>query len=116
MSVFFSAPEGTESGKQIIPNLRLGNYRAIQRDRDLRTTFARLTLQAGKPANLNFLVVPHAPDANLPQLDSATSLANGTGQTDFKTVCDGVPVAIRIDNGGKWKVEREKQETASNGL
>jgi len=116
MSVFFSAPEGTESGKQIIPNLRLGNYRAIQRDRDLRTTFARLTLQAGKPANLNFLVVPHAPDANLPQLDSATSLANGTGQTNFKTVCDGVPLAIRIDNGGKWKVEREKQETASNGL
>jgi hypothetical protein len=116
MSVFFSAPEGTQTGKQIIPNLRLGNYRAIQRDRDLRTTFARLTMQAGKSADLNFLVVPHAPDADLSKLDSATSLANGAGHTDFKTVCDGVSVAIRIDHSGKWQVERKNQETASNGL
>jgi hypothetical protein len=116
MSVFFSAPNGTETGKQVIPNFRLGNYQAIQRDRNLRTTFARLTLQSGKPANLNFLVVPHAPDADLSKLDSATSLVNGAEHTEFKTVCEGVPVAIRMDQTGKWQIEREKRETGSSGL
>ena len=72
-------------------------------------------MQAGKPADLNFLVVPHAPDADLSKLDSATSLVNGAEHTEFKTVCDGVPVAIRMDQGGKWLVDRKEKEAGQPG-
>lgn len=110
MSVFFSGPQGTEIGKQVIPNLRLGNYRDIQRDKDFRTAFARVSMQSGKPTYLNFLVVPHVPEVDLSKLDSTTQLENDADQSKFKTICDGVPVSIQIGSNGKWQVDREQKE------
>ena len=106
MSVYFSGPAGTTCGKQVIPNGRLRNYQDIQRDLNLRTAYARLTLQAGKPASLDLLVVPHSPAADPAQLDTLTSTEQDEARSTFRTVCDGQPVQIEIRHDGGWLVSR----------
>ena len=106
MSVFFSGPDGTVAGKQVVPDGRLRNYRDIQRDLDLRTAYARLPMQAGKDCYLNLLVVPHSPDADLSALDGATATVHDAKSTVFKTACDGVSLAVTIGRDGQWQVVR----------
>jgi hypothetical protein len=106
MSAYFSGPAGTGVGKQVIPGLRLRNYQDIQRDRDLRTAYARTTMQAGQPTYLNLLVVPHAPDADLGGLDGATSTTHDGERSRFQTACAGVAITITISRNGSWDVRR----------
>lgn len=106
MSAYFSGPMGTRVGKQIVPRARLGMYREIQRDLDLRTAYARLAMRAGQAAYLNLLVVPHPPDADLAKLDAATSTNHDAARSTFQTMCDGVAVTIEIARSGEWQVRR----------
>jgi hypothetical protein len=106
MSAFFSGPAGISVGKQVIPGLRGRNYEDIQRDRDLRTAYGRVTMQAGQPTYLNVLVVPHAPDADLTKLDGATSATHDGEASRFQTTCDGMVVTITMSRNGTWEVRR----------
>ena len=106
MSVYFSGPAGMQSGKQVIPNGRGKNSSAIQRDTDLRTAYARVTMKSGQPTYLNLLVVPHPEDQDFAKLDAATSMTQDSETSSFKTVCDGVLVSIKIAKDGEWQVSR----------
>ncbi len=109
MSVYFSGPPGTAIGEQVIPGARLGNYSEIQRDRDLRTAYARLTIHAGRAAYLNLLVAPHAPDTDLSKLDAISVTTHDADHSIFSTECDGTPVTVEIGRNNTWKVTRGKQ-------
>jgi len=106
MSVYFSGPAGMQSGKQVIPNGRGRNSGAIQRDTDLRTAYARVTMKANKPTYLNLLVVPHPEDQDFAKLDDLTSMTQDAEKSSFKTTCDGVSVTIEIAKDGEWQVRR----------
>jgi len=106
MSAYFSGPDGMQSGKQVIPKGRLANSLSIQRDTDLRTTYARVDMKSGQPTYLNLLVVPHPENQDFEKLDAVTSMTQDTEKSSFKTVCDGVPVSIEMNRNGTWSVSR----------
>ena len=106
MSVYFSGSAGTQTGKQVVPAARLRMYQEIQRDRDLRTTYARLPMKAGVPAYLNLLVVPHPPNQDFAKLDAETQSIHDSDHSKFQTSCDGNPVTIEMSRAGEWAVRR----------
>ena len=106
MSVYFSGPEGMQTGKQTIPNARGKNSSEIQRDTDLRTAYARVTMKAGQATWLNLLVVPHPEDQDFANLDAVTTLTQNSEKSFFKTRCDGIPIDLEIDRNGTWSVKR----------
>ena len=106
MSVYFSGPQGIQTGKQIIPNGRGKNSSQIQRDTNLRTAYARVTMKASQATYLNLLVVPHPENQDFEKLDAVTSMTQDAEKSSFKTVCDGVPVSIEMNRNGTWSVSR----------
>ena len=108
MSVYFSGPAGVAIGKQVVPDGRGRSYDSLQRDKNLRTAFARVLLSAGRPTYLTLLVVPHSPDANLGQLDAATATVQDPTHSVFRTAAGNGSVQVEMHKDGRWLVQRSK--------